>query len=75
MKKQLLIGLLATLFIDASVAQTESKTKQAPPQTESSNPENNVPDKKAPDQKADTEDFIPSEEISEDLSVSFPVDI
>ena len=79
--KNLAISLLSCLVLSSAVAQAqetseETKTeKETKVETEAKATSAPTPKKKNTNIKKTNDTFIPSEEISEDLSVSFPVDI
>lgn len=67
--------------IEKKINKTKAKPDKALPSTNDSPTKSTVktqvlpPDKMVNNNQEQTPDFIPSEEISEDLSVSFPIDI
>ncbi|WP_317933445.1 hypothetical protein [Halioxenophilus sp. WMMB6] len=72
----LLLCLMGSL---SALAQTteepDSQAAEAPPATSNSGTDKANANPAPTEPGGDYEDFVPSEEISEDLSVSFPVDI
>lgn len=73
----LALPLAAVLGLSEARAQDGKENNNAPPtQTEEKSASTApAPEKQAPAAQAEDDVFIPTEEISEDLSVSFPVDI
>lgn len=71
MKNKIIIILMLLLATVNGPAQDNTATDEqpVPPRQETSTP------KTSPEQVQPNEEFVPSETISEDLSVPFPVDI
>ena len=68
----LLIGSLAVLAVHAIAADAPVNSEN---QTEAVEPQSAEPTNAPIDDKPAEEIFVPSEDISEDFAVSFPVDI
>lgn len=74
-----LLGILALLSPPVTAQQAESRQTDSPAAAQDEESSTDTAAEPAPadgeDDDADTGVFIPSEEISEDFAVSFPVDI
>jgi len=74
-----LLGIMALLSPPATAQQAESRQTESPGATQDEESSTDTAAEPVTadgeDNDADTEVFIPSEEISEDFAVSFPVDI
>ena len=71
----LLIGSLAVLAAHAIAADAPVNSDISEEQTEAVEPQSAEPTNAPIDDKPVEEIFVPSEDISEDFAVSFPVDI